>query len=136
MAGESAIPDPREDVLEAMNSGDVDAILVAVATDCVWDAGSLGVFEGKQAIGAFIRDWRGAYEDFQVEFEEGEDLGNGVTYGVLLERGRPKNTSGGLVENRHSVVFRWRDGLLERYRSYNDLDKARTAAERLAQERA
>jgi ketosteroid isomerase-like protein len=134
MPEEPTMPDPQEG-LDALNRGDVDAALTKVATDCVWDAGSLGVFEGKDVVRTFIEDWRRAYDGFQVQVEGAEYLGNGVTYGVLLERGRPKNTSGVFVEHRHAVVFLWRDGLIERYTHYANIYKARAAAERLAEER-
>jgi hypothetical protein len=59
-----------------------------------------------------MKGWVGTFEDLEVEIEEFRDLGNGVTYGVLSSRGRPKGSSG-LVEQLHYVgVGLWADGLV------------------------
>jgi hypothetical protein len=43
--------------------------------------------------------------------------------------------SRGHVEQRRGFVFLWAQGLIERQTVYTDIDQARTAAERLAEER-
>ena len=65
--------------------------------------------------------------------DEVRDLGNGVTFGLLLMRGRPARSSG-LVELRYAGVSAWTDGLIEQVTTYLDMDEARAAAERLAKE--
>jgi hypothetical protein len=101
----------------------------------VWDMTPLGmgVFEGHEAIRAFVADWIGAYEDYTVKAEEVCDLG-GVTFAVLVQRGRPSGGSG-FVSLRYVSVSTWRNWLVERSTQYTDVDDARAAAERLAQER-
>jgi ketosteroid isomerase-like protein len=70
-----------------------------------------------------------------VELEEFRDLGDGVFLQVLIQRGRPKGT-GGSVQLRFAFVVTSADGLVvDRQASYTDLDEARAAAERLAEER-
>jgi hypothetical protein len=44
--------------------------------------------------------------------------------------------SAGWVRQRYAAVATWADGLVERQRNYFDIDEARAAAERLAQEPA
>jgi hypothetical protein len=66
--------------------------------------------------------------------EELRDLGNGVTFGLALMRGRLPG-SAGFVEPRYAVVASWEDGLIQRITSYTDIDQARAAAKRLPEER-
>ena len=74
------------------------------------------------------------YEDFEVALEEVNNLGNGVTILVAVQRGRPAGSSG-FAELRYAAVMTWADGLIERITFYTDIDEARAAAERLAEER-
>jgi ketosteroid isomerase-like protein len=106
------------------------------APDSVWDMsrGGLGVIEGREAIRAFFEEWRAAYEDYQQEAEEIQDLGNGVAFAVFVQRGRPVG-SAGWVEFRDARVLVSADGLIERVTTFLDIDEARAAAERLAEER-
>ena len=95
---------------------------------------SFGTLEGRAAIRAFFEDWLGSYDEFRVELEARRDLGNGVTFGVVVLRGRPRDSTG-WVQFRFGSVFTVVDGLIERTTSYADIDEARAHAERLAQER-
>ena len=92
------------------------------------------MFEGREAIRGFFEDWAISYDDFEQALEEVSDLGNGVTFGVFLMRGRLAGSSGS-VELRYAGVSTWADGLIERVTTYLDINEARAAAERLAQER-
>ena len=66
--------------------------------------------------------------------EEIRDLGDGVTFAVILQRGRVVGSSGS-VQLRYASVAEWIDGLIVHNTTYTDIDEARAAAERLAQER-
>jgi hypothetical protein len=66
--------------------------------------------------------------------EEFCDLGNGVTLTVWRQKGRPLDSIG-WVQIRFAGVSIWADGLIERLTTYTDIDEARAAAERLAEER-
>jgi ketosteroid isomerase-like protein len=139
MAEESTTPHLVEltrGVLEAASRRDFEGALAPFAPDAVWDMSlqGMGVFEGHTAIRGFLEDWTGAYEDYEIMTERGRDLGNGVTFGVFLLRGRLPG-SGGWVELRLASVQSWRQGLIERDTFYTDIDEARAAAERLAEER-
>jgi ketosteroid isomerase-like protein len=124
------------DWLEAGTSGDLELTLSFWGPDPVWDMSpmGMGVFEGLAAIRSFYADWMGAYEDYRIEAEEIYDLGNGVTFGVVVQQGRPMG-SGGTVKLRYGTFTTWMDGKAERVWNYPDIDEARTAAERLAEER-
>src|SRR4029077_8076909 len=115
--------------VEAGNSGDFGAMLSFFAPDGVWDMSPLGMgkFKGRAAIGAFLEDWQGAYEEFEVEAEEVLDLSNGVTLAVLVQRGRPVGSSGD-VRLRYAAVTVWVDGLSAQLTNYTDIDEAHAAA--------
>ncbi len=94
----------------------------------------MGVFEGRAAACGFIADWWASYEVFAFEAEETVDLGNGVGFRVVVQKGRPVGSQGE-VQLRHAAVSVWEDGKVVRMTNYNDIDAARAAAVRLAEER-
>jgi ketosteroid isomerase-like protein len=140
MAEKPATPDLVElarRTLEAGSKRDLDAAMAFYAPDAVWDASPMGIgtFEGQAAIRGFWEDWLSSYEDYELQMVEAQDLGNGVTFGVLEQRGRLLGSSGE-IELRYAAVSKWEDGKIARTTNYIDIDEARAAAERLAQERA
>jgi ketosteroid isomerase-like protein len=131
-------PDVEEAVrrtVEGFQRRDFDAAVSTWAPDGVWDASLLGVgvFHGTEAIRAFFEDWLRAYEDYEQVVEAFSDLGNGVTLTVLHQKGRPVG-SGGFVQLEYAVVGTWENGMVERATIYTDIEDARTAAERLAED--
>jgi ketosteroid isomerase-like protein len=122
-------------LIEAANRRELDALMSFFATDAVWETLGLGTtFEGVAAIRGFWQDWWAGYEELWLEQEEGLDLGNGVAFVVLIQKGHPVGSIGE-VRHRNAVVAVWAGGLVVRFTSYSDIDEARAAAERLAQER-
>jgi ketosteroid isomerase-like protein len=121
---------------EAANRRDLDALMAFYEPDAVYDMSpiGMGVFEGKSAARGFIVDWWGSYEEHEFEAEETLDLGNGVGFRLLIQRGRPVGSSGE-VQLRYAAVGVWEGGKIVRMTNYKDIDEARAAAERLAQER-
>jgi len=140
MAEESTSPDPVElvrDLLAAANSRDFDAMVSFYALDAVWDMSpmGLGVYEGRAAIRRFLEDWFDSYGEWAMETKTVVDLGSGVVYGVQEQQGRVAGSSGA-VRLRDAFVCQVADGRFVRFTRYPDIDQARAAAERLAQERA
>ena len=137
MPEESTAPDPVELVrrqFEAGNRRDLDAVTSSFAPDAVMDGRALGDhFEGRAAIRSFIEDWFGAYEELEFGLEEVRDLGKGVVFAVVIQNGRPVG-SAGHVRQREGWVYVWVGGLIAQF-TVSDIDEARAAAERLAQER-
>jgi ketosteroid isomerase-like protein len=135
---ESTTPDPVElgqRAVNAVNARDVDALMSFYGPDAVYDMPeTFGLFEGCAAIRGFVEDWLGSYDETKLEPEEMCDLGAGVGFYVVVMRGRPRG-SGGWVQFRYGSVLTWIDALCERHTDYPDIDQARAAAERLAQER-
>jgi len=140
MPEESTTPDLVEFTrrsFEAANRGDLDALLRGYAPDVVWDMnplGGLGTFEGHAAVRGFLEDWHGNYEELEFAPEEILDLGNGVIFSVIAQKGRLVGGSGA-VQQRHTIVFVWVEGLFVRITHYGDIDEGRAAAERLAESR-
>ena len=140
------MPDPEEAVrriVEALNRRDFDAALSLYTPDVVFELapGGIGVLQGGYALighEAMRKSWEDfieSFHDFEIDNKDHRDLGSGVTFGDLIQRGRPHG-SDGFVESRFGVVATWRDGRIARATSYEDVDQARADAERLAEERA
>ena len=119
----------------ALARGEVDNFLGFYARDAVLDLTRLGsALQGQRAIGAFLGEWLAGFEELEVEVEEARELGCGVVLAVFHQHGRPVGTSG-FVQQRDCWVVVFGDGLIERATAYNDINEARAAAERLAEER-
>jgi uncharacterized protein (TIGR02246 family) len=137
MSEESTTPDLVElmgRAFEAANRRDLDAVASSFAEDATFDGRALGDhFEGRGAIRSFLEDWFGAYEELEFGLEEVRDLGNGVVFAVVVQNGRLVGSAGHLRQ-REGWVFVWVRGLIARL-TISEVDEARAAAERLAQER-
>jgi ketosteroid isomerase-like protein len=136
---ESTTPDLVEILrrsVEVASTRDLDEIMAFYAPDAVWDMSPMGMgtFEGQAAMRGFWEDWLSSYEGWELQTVEVQDLGNGVTFGVLDQRGRLVGSSGE-IELRYASVTEWEDGKIARITNYTDIEEARAAAERLAQER-
>lgn len=122
---------------EAANRHDADAVLSNYVPDAVWDLSDagIGVFEGIAAIRAFFEDWWETWGEHVIELVEVADLGHGVMFSCVHEDGRLTD-SDAHVEQRRGWITLWAQEKIERVTVYLDIDEARAAAERLAQERA
>ena len=119
---------------EAANRRDLDRVTSGFAPDAVFEGRALGdIFEGRAAIRSFLEEWFGAYEELEVGLEEVRDLGNGIVFAVVIQNGRLVGSVGHLRQ-REGWVFVWVRGLIARL-AISDIDEARAAAERLAEER-
>jgi ketosteroid isomerase-like protein len=139
MPEEATTPDLVErmrEVFEALSSRDFDALANLCAPDAVYESVAMGAtFEGVAAIREFSEDMVGAYEGFDAQIEENVDLSKGIVLAVVNQRGRPAGSSFE-ARMRYAAVGAWVEDLLVRITMYTDIDEARAAAERLAEERA
>jgi hypothetical protein len=87
------------------------------------------------AIRAFIEDWHAAFARVAAELEEVVDIGGGVQFVVWTLTAATPGSSAEL-RLRFASLTTIVGGLLVNIRNYSDVDEARAAAERLAQERA
>jgi ketosteroid isomerase-like protein len=139
MTEESTTPDLAERVREifaAASRRDWDAIISLHLPGSVWDASrfEMGTFEGPEATRRLFEDWIDAYEDWQIELEEVVDLGNGIVFAINRQMARLPG-SAAYLQARDALVFQWKQGMIGRVTGYPDIDEARAAAERLAEER-
>ena len=118
--------------LEALDRGDLDGVMSSVAEDGVLD-GRADLIEGRAAIRGFLEEWFRAYEELDFELEEVSDLGAGVVFAVVIQDGRLVGSDGHLRQ-REGWVYLWVGGSIARLTT-SEVDQARAAAERLAEER-
>jgi ketosteroid isomerase-like protein len=137
MADEGTTPDLVELARRSIEVENRETALSFYAPDGVWDASpwGMGEFQGQAAIRTFFNEWSRSYADIDWEAEEIRDLGNEVTFAVILQKGRIVGSSGS-VQLRYASVAEWLDGLIVRNTTYTDIDEARAAAERLAESRS
>jgi len=139
MPEESTTPDSFKSMrrtMVAFSRGDFDSQMSFYAADAVLDmsARGLGVFEGRAAIRGFWEDYYRSFEDLSFELEEVLDLGNGVIFAVVRQGARPAR-SGARVQMREAWVSVWDGDVFIRGSSYDGIEEARAAAERLVEER-
>jgi ketosteroid isomerase-like protein len=113
---------------------DFDAVECFYAPDAVLRGAEVGTFEGRAAIRGLFEDMTSPYEEFHGEIEEVIDLGNGVIFAAITASGRPVGSSAEVRLN-YATVLMWAEGTIEQQTNYVDIEEARAAAERLAQER-
>lgn len=121
-------------LIEAVNRRDFDAFESFFTPDAVWRGMEIGAFEGAAAIRGLVEDMVSPYEEWEMQSDEILDLGNGVVFAVIAQSGRPVGSTGH-VEFRYGSVATWVDGSMARVTNYTDIDEARAAAERLAEDR-
>jgi ketosteroid isomerase-like protein len=139
MSQESTTPDLVELVRQAVEAAtrpELDALMSFYAPDAVWDMSPMGIgtFKGRAAIRRFLEDWFSSYEDLEIELQEMLDPGGGVVFVANRLTGRLAGSTGD-TQLRQAWVQVWVDAMMVRQMSYLDIDEARAAAERLAEER-
>jgi ketosteroid isomerase-like protein len=139
MSEESTTPDLVEFTRRIFAAGsrhDLDAVLSLYAPDAVLDLSdaALGTFEGLAAIGSFLEEWWGTWGEHVIEVEESVDLGHDVVFSVVWEDGRLVGGDSH-VQQRRGWVTLWAEDVISRTTVYLDIDEARAAAGRLAEER-
>jgi ketosteroid isomerase-like protein len=139
MSEESTTPDLvklSRRFVDAANRRDVEALMSFFAPDAVWEALGPGDerLSGPTAIRGMLEDWFGPYEQYEVEVEELLDLGYGVVCMLAAHKGRLIGSSA-FVQWRQGFVTLYDGDLIERVTSFPDVDQARAAADRLAEER-
>jgi ketosteroid isomerase-like protein len=123
-----------ERYVEALNARDFDLVESFYASDALFYGRAVSFLEGRETIRSFFEDWFGVYEEFAFEPEEFRDLGNGVTFNVISQRGRVADTAAWIPDS-SAVVVTWTDGLIKKVTNFTDIDEGRDAAEQLAKER-
>jgi hypothetical protein len=92
-------------------------------------------FEGRTAIRGFLEDWLGMFEQYETKPDEILELGHGVVFVTNCLTARLPGSDAGL-RMRDAHVYEWVERMIVRVTLDTDIDQARAAAERLAEERA
>lgn len=126
--------DSIRNAFDAVKCGDWDRATRFLAPGAVWESEGFGSFQGRAAIRDFWQDWIGSFDQFEVEFEDVVDVGSGVLFVVLRLTGRPLEATG-TVQSRQGWIYVWCGETVTRVVTKEDVEEARAAAERLAEER-
>ncbi len=123
-------------IFEAMDRDwDIEALAAYMSPDIVWEASEgFGDAHGVTDVRQMIQSWWAMWEDHHHDIQEVRDFGHGVVFVAVLEDGRPVGSEA-TVTQRRAFVYQWLVGKMVRIISCSDIDEARGAAERLAQER-
>jgi ketosteroid isomerase-like protein len=118
---------------DCLERRDYEAALSFFDLDPLWDMSEMGmgIFEGRIPVRGLLEDWNGSYDEWEIELENLLDVGNGVVYVVVMERGRPTGSIG-WVQLRYAAVMVFAENLIVRAKTYPDVDEARAAGEHLA----
>ena len=100
--------------------------------DFVWDMSNFHgwpeqqTYEGAEEVQAFLSEWIGTWDDWELEADAFHDAGDKVV-AMMSQRGRSK-VAGMLVEMSFAQVWTLRDGKQIRMDMYSDRDEALHAA--------
>ncbi len=94
-----------------------DPALELFADDFDWSTPHPGASElrGIEAVGSFIRDYRGAWEEWRIELEDLQDLGGGQVLVRFTEHARGRG-SGAMASVRVEGVWTVSGGKATRFR--------------------
>jgi ketosteroid isomerase-like protein len=100
---------------------DFEAYVGACDPDIEWDGTNLPdgkIVRGRDAVVDFVTGWAQMWETWEVELEEVIDAGDDRVIAFFRERGRSK--AGLDVNERHSELYRLRDGKVIYRKGFSD----------------
>ena len=114
---------------EALNEGDVDAAMEALAEDAEWHESEVlpdtGVYRGREAIRAFLTDFLASWERFHQTVEEVSEEGDRMLVMIHLEATGRGSAAG--VDARYAHLWTLSGGRGVRVDAFYDRDEARAA---------
>jgi len=138
MSEESTNPDLVALTRGLSEAPSVDESLAYYAPDAVYDMSRMGMttFEGREAIGVFFSDWHGNYDEYEDEIQEIVHVGGGIVFVVVRQNARPAGSPQHVrLRDLYGYTFVWEGDKVVHATVYPDVDEARAAAERLAEDR-
>jgi ketosteroid isomerase-like protein len=116
--------------IEAWNTGALDSVLGNVQPDAEWQSDPFDpdaeTYRGPEGVRRFLGMWEENFAGLQLEIEQTLDAGDSVVVAHRLSgRGR---ASGAEAERLFFSVYELRDGMLVRYRQYENRAEAFEAA--------
>lgn len=118
------------EMLERFLSNDFDAALSAFDAEVVWDGTNLPdgrISSGVDSVVDHITRWAETWDTWELELEDVIDAGGDQVIAFTRERGRMK--TGIELDERHSELYRLRDGKIVYRKGFSDADEALEAAE-------
>jgi ketosteroid isomerase-like protein len=117
------------EMYEAFLRTDFEGSLSAFDPEVEWDGSNLPdgkVSHGRDAVVEHVARWAAMWERWEVELEEVIDASGELVIAFIRERGRSK--AGLDVNERHSELYRVRDGKIVYRKGFSDADEALEAA--------
>lgn len=115
---------------EALNRGDIDAAMEALAEDAEWHEsgavpGAGGHYEGRESIRTFLTDFLASWESFDQEIVEVREAGERIA--VFIHLTAVGAGSSAKVDARYAHVWTMRGGRGARVDAFYDRDGALAA---------
>ena len=110
---------------EAFLRNDLDAALSAFDPEVEWDGTNLPdgrLSRGLDAVVEHVTKWAEMWETWEVELEDVIDAGGDRVIAFIHERGRTK--AGLEADERHSELYKVRDGKIAHRMGFSDADEA------------
>jgi ketosteroid isomerase-like protein len=100
-------------IIDALNRGDVDRMLVLMHPDFEWrplEASPVArVYRGREQVRRYVEDWLGTFESLRLDLEEPTEVGDHV---VAIVRGHARGRASGVqLDSRFCQVWTVRRGI-------------------------
>jgi ketosteroid isomerase-like protein len=102
------------------------------APDIEWDMRptgfpGFGLYRGREQAKAFLSDWVGSFDTYDIEVEQVLDGGDGRVLAIVVQRGRASGSEVE-VEMRFAQVYTVRAETITRVETFLNVDEARRSA--------
>lgn len=99
--------EPVREIIEALNRGDVDAMLARMHPDFEWrplEASPVArVYRGREQVRRYVEDWLGTFDGLRIEVEEATEVSGRV---VAVVSGHARGRGSGLpIDSRFCQVW-------------------------------
>jgi ketosteroid isomerase-like protein len=112
-------------IIEALNRGDIDAMLERMHPDFVWrpiDTSPVAAARGHREVRRYVEDWLGTFESLRVELDDATEIADCVVVDV---HGHGRGCASGLaIDTRFCQVWTVHDGAAAGMREYATRERA------------
>lgn len=119
-------------IIEALNRGDVDAMLARMDPDFEWrplEASPVErVYRGHDQVRRYVEDWLCTFEGLRIDLEDLTEVGDHI---VAVVRGHARGRASGLaLDTRFCQVWTVRDAVVLRVQEYATKEEGLAAVRR------